>query len=180
MSQEPNAIQLPADPPHPHAVHAHAATGATRFEENDARASMVIWSLAIIAAMLVGVFALTVGIQKFLYEKNPVGELPSPLAPERILPPNPQIQVHPWEELPQLRAREDRVLNSYGKSADGHSHVPITRAMDAVVPSLKIRPGAPPGITTPGGEGRYAPGTENANRAPYRIEIKGGVEKSAQ
>ncbi len=141
---------------------------------------MVIWSLAIIAAILVGVFALTVYIQKFLYEKNPVGDLPSPLAPYRILPPNPQIEVHPWEDLPQLRAHEDHVLDGYGKSADGHTHVPIARAMQAVVPTLKMRPGAAPGISTPGGEGRYAPGTENANRAPYRIEIKGGVQKNAQ
>lgn len=141
---------------------------------------MVIWSLAIIAGILVGVFALTVGIQKFLYDKNPVGELPSPLAPARIVPPNPQIEVHPWEYLPELRAHEEQVLNSYGKDANGHLRVPINRAMEAVVPSLKIHPGAPPGLTTPGGEGRYPTGTENATRAPYRIEIKGGVQKNAQ
>ncbi len=141
---------------------------------------MVIWSLAIIAGMLVGVFALTVGIQKFLYDENPIGELPSPLAPGRIVPPNPQIEVHPWEYLPDLRSQEDHVLNSYGKDANGHLRVPINRAMEAVVPSLKIRPGAPPGITTPGGEGRYSTSVENANRAPYRIEIKGGTQKNAQ
>ena len=119
---------------------------------------MVIWSLAIIAGILAGVFALTIGIQKFLYEKNPIGELPSPLAPARILPPNPQIEVHPWDYLPQLRAHEDQVLSSYGKDANGHLRIPINRAMEAVIPTLKIRPGAPPGITTPGGEGRYSTG----------------------
>ena len=179
MSQDPNPVQLRSGSEHPDSSSAHA-TGATRFEINDARASMVIWSLAIIAGMLAGVFALTVGIQKYLYEKNPVGELPSPLAPARILPPNPQIEVHPWEYLPELRAREDQVLNSYGKDANGHLRVPIRRAMEAVVPSLKIRPDAPPGLTTPGGEGRYSTGVENANRAPYRIEIKGGTQKNAQ
>jgi len=178
VSHDPNVVQLPPGSGHPH--DAHAATGATRFEPNDARASMVIWSLAIIAAMLVGVFALTVGIQKYLYEKNPVGDLPSPLAPARILPPSPQIEVQPWEYLPQLRAREDQMLDSYGKDANGHLRIPINRAMEAVMPNLKIRPGAPVGITTPGGEGRYSAGVENANRVPYRIEIKGGVQKNAQ
>jgi hypothetical protein len=179
VSQDPNAIQLPPGSEHQHSSSAHV-TGATRFEANDARASMVIWSLAIIAGMLVGVFALTVGIQKFLYEENPVGELPSPLAPARILPPNPQIEVHPWEYLPDLRAHEDQILDSYGKDANGHLRIPISRAMGAVIPSLKILPGAPPGLTTPGGEGRYSTGVENANRAPYRIEIKGGPQKNAQ
>jgi hypothetical protein len=179
VSQDPNAVQVPPGSEHLHSSSAHV-TGATRFEVNDARASMVIWSLAIIAGMLVGVFALTVGIQKFLYDENPVGEFPSPLAPARIVPPNPQIEVHPWEYLPDLRSHEDHVLNSYGKDANGHLRVPINRAMEAVVPSLKIRPGAPPGITTPGGEGRYSASVENANRAPYRIEIKGGTQKNAQ
>ncbi len=177
MSQDPNAVQLPPASEDPQGLHAHAA-GTTRFEANDARASMVIWSLAIIAGILAGVFALTIGIQKFLYEKNPIGELPSPLAPARILPPNPQIEVHPWDYLPQLRAHEDQVLSSYGKDANGHLRIPINRAMEAVIPTLKIRPGAPPGITTPGGEGRYSTGVENASRQPYRIEIKGGEQKS--
>lgn len=179
MSQEQNAVQLPPGSEHLHSSSGHV-TGATRFEVNDARASMVIWSLAIIAGMLVGVFALTIGIQKFLYERNPVGELPSPLAPARIVPPNPQIEVHPWDYLPELRAHEDQVLNSYGKDANGHLRIPINRAIGAVIPSLKIRPGAPQGLTTPGGEGRYSTGAENADRAPYRIEIKGGTQKNAQ
>jgi hypothetical protein len=180
VSQDINAVQLRPGSEHPHSSNAHAVTGATRFEANDARASMVIWSLVIIAGMLVGVFALTVWIQRFLYEENPVGELPSPLAPERILPPNPQIEVHPWEYLPILRAQEDHVLNSYGKDASGHLRIPINRAMDAVIPGLKIRPDAPAGITTPGGDGRYSPGVEDAHRTPYRIEIRGGVQENAQ
>jgi hypothetical protein len=177
VSHDPNIVQVPPGSGHPHDAH---ATGATRFEPGDARASIVIWSLAIIAGVLVAVFALTVGIQKYLYEKNPVGDLPSPLAPARILPPNPQIEVQPWEYFPELRAREDRILDSYGKDANGHLRIPISRAMEAVMPNLKIRPGAPVGITTPGGEGRYSAGVENANRVPYRIEIKGGVQKNAQ
>ena len=141
---------------------------------------MVIWSLVVIAGTLVVVFAITLGIQQFLYDRNPQGELPSPLAPERVLPPNPHIEVHPWEDLPKLREHEDRILNGYGSDAAGRLHIPIDRAMDAVVPRLKIRADAPTGITTPGGEGRDFGGNRGLKRAPYRIEIKAEGEVHAK
>ncbi len=104
----------------------HEGHGGTRYEGIDASAGMVIWSLAIIGGTLVFVFAITIWIQRSLQVNNPPGQLPSPLAPARIVPPNPVLQVHPWEELPGVRAHEDQVLNSYGKDADGHVHIPIT------------------------------------------------------
>jgi hypothetical protein len=159
----------------------HYGHAGTSFEGNDAKASLVIWSLAIIGGMLVFVFALTVGIQKYLEKANPVGELPSPLAPARVLPPAPQLQVHPWEELPDVRADEDRVLSSFGKDPDGRVHVPIDRAMDAVVAHLKVQPDAGQGITTPGGEGRDFAGSVNAMPQPYqRPQIQGEIRKNAR
>jgi hypothetical protein len=175
---ETNGLPVAPHPAHPPA-HGHV-TGATRFEESDASAKMVISSLSIIALVLVGSFALTIGIQKYLEKINPVGDLPSPLAPARVLPPDPQIEVHPWDYLPQLRAHEDQELNSAGRDANGRTHVPIASAMDAVLPSLKIKPGAPAGITTPGGEGRSPAGGDGVNRVPYRIEIRGGAQTNAQ
>ncbi len=145
------------------------------------RAGIVIWSLAIIWGTLAIVFLMTVGIQRLLQEKNPPGQLPSPLAPARVLPPSPQLWVHPWEELPDLRAHEEQVLSSYGKDADGHTHIPIDRAIDAVVSRLTIGPGAPQGITTPGGEGRDFSGSVNSMPAPYqRPQIQGEIQKHAQ
>ena len=159
-------------------VHGHEHTS---FEQLDARASLVIWSLALIGATLVIVFALTVGIQKYLTSANPPGAPLSPLAPSRVLAPAPQLQVHPWEELPDMREREDKILNSYGKDPDGRIHIPISVAMDSVVPQLKIAPDAPQGITTPGGGGRDFAGSINDMPAPYqRPQIKGEIQKHAQ
>jgi len=152
----------------------------TRFEPSDARAGIVIWSLAIIAGTLVVAFAITVYIQRFLYDTNPQGNPASPLGPARVLPPDPQIEVHPWEDFPELRASEDRVLSSYGRDAEGHVHIPISVAMDAVIPRLSIRAGAQSGVNTPGGEGRGYGASQVPGRPPARIEIKAPAEEHAK
>lgn len=159
----------------------HGGHEGTSYEGTDAAASMVIWSLAIIGGTLVIVFAITIGIQRMLADKNPPGELPSPLAPARVIPEGPLLQVHPWEELPELRAREDETLNSYGKDPDGRVHIPINQAMDAVVSRLNVGPGATEGITTPGGEGREFAGSVNAMPPAYRRpQIQGEIRKHVQ
>lgn len=160
----------------------HEGHEGTRYEGIDASAGMVIWSLAIIGGTLVIVFAMVIGIQKLLQANNPPGQLPSPLSPARVVPPTPVLQVHPAEELPELRAHENQILNSYGKDAEGHMHIPILQAMNAVVSRLTIAPGAPQGITTPGGEGRDFAGSVNAMPAPYqrKPQIQGEIHKHAQ
>ena len=159
----------------------HEGHGGTKFEGVDARAGLVIWSLALIGGTLVIVFLMTIGIEKLLHDKNPPGELPSPLTPARVVPPSPQLQVHPWEELPDMRMHEEQVLNSYGKDPDGRIHIPISQAMDAVVSRLNTHPDTLPGITTPGGEGRDFAGSLNAMPAPYRRpQIQGEIQKHAQ
>ena len=110
----------------------HAGHDATSFEGTDANASTILSSLAVIGGTLVVVFAMTIGIEKILHKANPPGQLPSPVAPARVLPPSPQLQVHPWDELPDLRAHEDQILNSVGKDAAGHVHIPIEQAMSAM------------------------------------------------
>lgn len=46
-------------------------------------------------------------------------------------PPAPRLQTEPREELKQLRAEEDRILNSYGwvDANSGVAHIPIEQAM---------------------------------------------------
>ena len=180
MNQEQRATH-PTAHAHPPESGAHAGHAGTTFESSDASPGLVIWSLAIIAGVLVVTFAITVGIQRYLYDANPQGQLPSPLAPERVLPPNPQLQVHPWEELPEVRAHEDQILNSSGRDQDGHTHIAIDRAMDAVVAHLPTHAGVLPGITTPGGEGRDFAGSVSTMPRSYRGPlIKGEIHKSAQ
>jgi hypothetical protein len=159
----------------------HVGHGGTSFEAVDASIKMVIYSLVIIAGTLAITFVITIVVQKYLQDTHPPGQLPSPLAPSRIIPPAPQLQVHPWETLPDVRAQEDQVLSSYGKDADGRVHIPINRAMDAVLSRLSVAPNAPPGITTPGGGGRDFSGSVNAMPPAYRApQIQGEIRKRAQ
>jgi len=168
---------------HGHEVHSepHTGHGGTSFEGGDARAGVVIWSLGIIALTLVVIFAITIGIQKILEARNPVGQLPSPLAPARIIPKGPLLQVHPWEELPEVREDAQKLLNSSGRDAEGRYHIPINQAMGMVVGQLEIAPNAPQGITTPGGEGLEFSHSLSEMPAPYqRPQIQGEIQKHAQ
>jgi hypothetical protein len=182
MSDEHKSTRVVNNSGEPKHSEPHIGHGGTSYEGTDAAASMVVGSLAIIGGTLLITFAITIGIQKLLQDKNPPGELPSPLAPARVIPQGrPLLQVHPWEELPDVRAHEDQILNSYGKDSDGHLHIPINQAMDAVVTRLNIASGAPQGITTPGGEGRDFAGSINAMPPAYRRpQIQGEIRKRAQ
>ena len=162
----------------PHGVH---------FEVGDASVKLVINSLIVIVAVLFVTLGITIFIQKYLIVRNPVGVLNNSRAPERVIPPAPQLQVHPWESLTVLRAHEDEILNGYGKDAQGHIHIPIDRAMSLVVGRLPIRPDASPGLTVPGGNAYDFTGSVNTYppayqtpAAPSEPQLKGKVEKSAQ
>ena len=161
----------------PHEGHEH-----TRFEGIDASVKMVLGSLGIIWLTLIVTGAVVLPIQNVLKHENPPGQLPSPIAPARVVPPTPVLQVHPWETLPDLRAHEEEVLHSFGKdSTTGRSHVPITQALDAVVAQLKIQPNAPPGLTVPGGQGRdFARGLSAMPPEYQRPTIEGEIRKNAQ
>lgn len=175
---KPNELVHSEGPKHsePHGGH-----GGTSYEGVDAKAGLVIGSLAVIGLTLVVVFAMTIAIQKYIQSRNPVGQLLSPLAPERVLPPAPQLQVQPWEDLPEMRAKEDQVLNSSGKDAVGRYHIPIQDAMTAVIARLKIDSDAPKGITTPGGGGRtYAGNLSNLPAQNRKPSIQGEIQKHAK
>jgi hypothetical protein len=159
----------------------HSGHGGTSYEGVDASVKMVVYSLAIIALTLVVTLAITVPIQRTLHNTTPLGEPASPLAPARVVAPAPQLQVHPWEELPERRAHELEVLNGGGKDADGRVHIPINEAMNNVVSRVTIGAGAPVGITTPGGQGRDFAGSVNAMPPQYRQpQISGEIRKNAQ
>lgn len=53
----------------------------------------------------------------------------------RQLPPEPRLQTAPIEDLRQLHAAEDALLNSYGwlDRQAGTAHIPIARAMELLV-----------------------------------------------
>jgi hypothetical protein len=162
--------------------HPHSGHGGTAYEEVDARAGIVIGSLVVIGGTLVFVFALTLVIHSLLVKMNPQGSLPSPIAAERVIPPKPTLEVHPWDILPDLRAHEDEVLNGFGKDAQGRTHIPIDRAMDAQVARLNIAPGAPAGIRTPGGDGNGSSGGSTTKPVGTQKppQIQGEIRKNAR
>jgi hypothetical protein len=170
---------------HPEVEHKANSLG---YEATDANPRITVFSMAILMGILLFSLVITVGIQKWLEVATPVGEPASPLAPERVLPPDPKLEVHPWESYPVLRANEDKILNSYGKDAEGHIHIPIQRAMDNVLPTLSIEPNAPVGLTTVPGQGRefsgsvkdFPPGYSQPQQQPPGVGLKGEVEKHAQ
>jgi hypothetical protein len=133
---------------------------------------MVVGSLAVIALTLVITAIVTFPIQNILKTANPAGQLPSPLSPERIIPPTPRIEVHPWNDLPELRRHEDEVLTSSGTDAGGRQHVPITQAIDQVASQLPIRGNSGAGLTVPGGQGRDFAGSLNGMPAPYQTILQ--------
>jgi hypothetical protein len=64
--------------------------------------------------------------------------------------PAPQLQLAPREDLAEFRAREDRILNSYGwiDKTSGIVRIPISRAMELL---------AARGLSTNGSSGASAP-----------------------
>ena len=161
-------------------VHGHDGIA---YEANDVKAPIVIWSLIIIAALALAGFILMLGVQKYLQAEHPIGESPSALAPDRIIPDAPQVQVHPWEDLPEMRAAEIKTLEATGKDQAGRMHIPIEAAMTEVITRLKIDPNAPKGLTTPGGQGReysHPLVATHGNERPEAPLIQGEVNKNAQ
>ncbi|MGC2658424.1 MAG: hypothetical protein WA324_10755 [Bryobacteraceae bacterium] len=169
---------------HPEAE--HKQPNSLGYESTDANPKLTVYSMAILMGILLFSLIITVGIQKWLEVAIPVGEPASPFAPERVLPPDPKLEVHPWETYPVLRAEEDKILNGYGKDAEGHIHIPITKAMDDVLPTLTIEPNAPAGLITTPGQGREFAGSVRdfppGLKEPPQPEtgLKGEVEKHAQ
>jgi hypothetical protein len=84
----------------------------------------------------------------FVYFQNRearAGARPLPLAAEQQnrLPPEPRLQTNPRQDLGELRAGEDAILNSYGwvDKATGVVRIPIEEAMRLTVErGLPARP----------------------------------------
>ena len=107
-------------------------TESDRHERTDVSVRGVLLAAALLAAAGI-VVQLVVGAQfaALRARENP----PAPVAaapPEG--PPEPRLQTTPAEDLAQLRAREDTILDGYGweDRAAGMVHIPIARAMELV------------------------------------------------
>ena len=96
-----------------------------------------VFALGLLVTLVI-VHLLTWMLFAFLAKRETAHSLPQyPLAAgqEERVPPAPRLQANPREELRQLRAAEDAVLNSYGwvDKSQGVARMPIDEAMKLVV-----------------------------------------------
>jgi hypothetical protein len=109
-----------------HTVH-HSPNGAGH-EQSEVSVRLIVVSLAGLAVVTFLVFVLVVGIFRYFYDSDKTGEARR----QAVIPPEPRIEVAPYEQLQQLRAKEDHILNSYAwvDKENGVVRVPIDRAID--------------------------------------------------
>lgn len=107
----------------------HSPNGAGH-EHREVSVKLIVTSLAFLAVATFFVFVIVVGIFRYFYASYSTAEATRLARP--VIPPEPRLEVAPYEQLQQLRAKEDHVLTTYAwvdKDA-GVVRVPIDRAID--------------------------------------------------
>ncbi len=105
----------------------HSPNGAGH-EQREVSVRLIVVSLGFLAIGTFLVFLLVIGIFRYFYNTDKTGEA----LRQGVIPPEPRIEVAPYEQLQQLKIREDHILTSYAwvdKNA-GTVRVPIDRAID--------------------------------------------------
>jgi hypothetical protein len=107
---------------------AHHSPNGAGHEQSEVSVRLIVVSLAFLAVGTFLVFVLVVGIFRYFYDTDKTAEA----LRQGVIPPEPRIEVAPYEQLQQLRAHEDHVLNSYAwvDKSTGTVRVPIDRAID--------------------------------------------------
>jgi hypothetical protein len=105
----------------------HSPNGAGH-EQREASVRLIVASLGGLAIVTLIVFVLVVGIFRYFYDTDKTGEA----LRQGVIPPEPRIEVAPYEQLQQLRAREDHILSTYAwvDKSTGTVRVPIDQAID--------------------------------------------------
>jgi hypothetical protein len=106
------------------------------YERTDANIRSI--SRFIIALLIFIGFSLALmqGLFRFLYQTEQADmPAPTPMEAQRVVPPEPRLQINPVTDVEALRRREQERLDSYGwvdKNA-GVVRIPIHRAMDLIL-----------------------------------------------
>jgi hypothetical protein len=111
-----------------HTVH-HSPNGAGH-EQSEVSVRLIVVSLAFLAVATFLVFVLVVGIFRYFYDTYSTEEATRLSRP--VVPPQPRIEVAPYEQVQKLREYEDHILNTYAwvDKQGGVVRVPIDRAID--------------------------------------------------
>src|SRR5580704_11085079 len=108
----------------------HAATNGAGHEKSEVSVRFIVISLSV---LLVGTFLvalLVIGIFRFFSYTYQTQE--SAKQSQQQIPPEPRIEVEPWQQLQDVHAREDHVLSSYAyvDKSQGTVRIPINQAID--------------------------------------------------
>lgn len=108
----------------------HVTPNGAGHEESEVSVRFIVVSLAV---LLIGTFLvalLVVGIFQFFSHTYQTQESAKQNVPQ--IPPEPRIEVEPWQQLISVHAREDHVLTSYAwvDQKQGIVRIPIDRAID--------------------------------------------------
>jgi hypothetical protein len=110
----------------------HEAAG---YELSDLQPRPIAWFAAALAAAIIMAMAVSYGILNYAAVQYAGRQAaPSPLTHTREFAPEPRLQVNGAEDLRQMRAAEDSVLNSYGwvDRESGIVRVPVERAIEVL------------------------------------------------
>ena len=123
------------------------------YEKRDANPGSLLRFGALLVVTLAFAWAVSLWVFAYFGKVVQLGPAPTPFEQGRALPPLPQLQVHPVEDLRQYRADQEKSLDTYGwvDRTRGTVHIPIQRAMDLLLErGLPTRPaGAPPASKAP-------------------------------
>ena len=112
-----------------HTAH-HSTNGAAGHERSEVSVRLIVASLAFLAVATAIVLVLVIGIFRYFYGAYGTAETAKLTQP--VVPPEPRIEVAPYEQLQQLRAKEDHIQSTYAwvDKPDGVVRIPIGRAID--------------------------------------------------
>ena len=107
----------------------HSPNGAGH-EQSEVSVRLIVVSLGFLAIFTFCICLLVVGIFRYFYSYYGTAEATRLSQP--VIPPEPRIEVAPYEQFQQLHAHEEHVLSTYAwvdKQA-GTVRIPIDRAID--------------------------------------------------
>ncbi len=111
---------------------AHSTPNGAGHETSEISVRFIVISLGV---LLVGTFLvalLVIGIFRFFSNTYQTQE--SAKQSQQQIPPQPRIEVEPWQQLIDVHAREEHVLSSYAwvDKQQGIVRIPIDQAIDAL------------------------------------------------
>ena len=108
----------------------HQSPNGAGHEHREVSVRLIVVSLGFLAVATFFVMLLVIGIFRYFYDTYSTAEATRLSRP--VIPPEPRIEVAPYQQVQDLRAKEDHILNSYAwvNKESGTVRIPIDKAID--------------------------------------------------